>query len=122
MKFQNFLLISLISLFLVDGAMAVNGGGGGHKLGLAGGWRPIKDVNDPHVKEIGQYAISEHNKKAKSDLQFDHVVRGESQVVAGINYRLVIAAKDGSVSNNYEAVVWEKAWEGYRNLTSFKQV
>ncbi|KAJ4704048.1 Cysteine proteinase inhibitor [Melia azedarach] len=89
---------------------------------LLGGWTPIKDLNDPHVKEIGQFAVAEYNKQSKADLKFQSVVKGESQVVAGINYRLILTAIDGTATNKYEAVVWEKSWEHFRNLTSFKPV
>ncbi|WJX91405.1 hypothetical protein P8452_73188 [Trifolium repens] len=34
---------------------------------------------------------------------------GRAQVVAGTNYRLILSAAEGSTSNNYEAVVWERA-------------
>lgn len=89
---------------------------------LPGGWQPIKDVNDPHVQEIAKFSVSEHNKLANTRLAFSKVVKGETQVVAGINYRLVVKAKDGGTMATYEAVVWEKAWEGFRKLTSFKPV
>lgn len=121
MKTQSFLLLLplLVSFPLIDGTSAA---GHNRKPVLVGGWQPIKDVKDPNVQEIAQFAISEHNKTAMTDLKYEKVVRGETQVVAGTNYRLVIAAKDGGVSKNYQAVVYERIWEGYRNLTSFKQV
>ncbi|TYI23701.1 hypothetical protein ES332_A06G183000v1 [Gossypium tomentosum] len=72
------------------------------KDALDGGWTPIKDIKDPHVTEIA--------------------VKSETQVVSGINYKLVLKAKDGSAVNTYEAVVWEKAWLHFRNLTSFTLV
>ncbi|KAJ8770437.1 hypothetical protein K2173_017928 [Erythroxylum novogranatense] len=87
---------------------------------LVGGWKPIANVNDSHVQEIGKYAVSEYNKRSKADLKFKGVVKGESQVVSGIKYRLVVAVKDATATKNYEAVVWEKAWLNYRNLTSFE--
>ncbi|KAF5177758.1 Histidine-containing phosphotransfer protein [Thalictrum thalictroides] len=78
---------------------------------LVGGWKPIEDIKDPHVQELGKFAVSEHNKEAKTDLSFNEVVRGDTQVVSGLNYRLVVTAKDGSLKKNeYEAIVWEKAW------------
>ncbi|PIA38365.1 hypothetical protein AQUCO_02800213v1 [Aquilegia coerulea] len=89
---------------------------------LVGGWKPIEDIKDPHVQELGEFAVSEHNKEAKKNLKFDQVVRGDTQVVSGLKYRLVVTAKDGSVKNEYEAIVWEKAWLGFKNLTSFKQL
>ncbi|KAK6774886.1 hypothetical protein RDI58_025887 [Solanum bulbocastanum] len=63
--------------------------------GVAGGWTPLNDVNSPDVVAIGQFAVNEHNKEAGTKLQFQSITKGESQVVAGINYRLVINAKDG---------------------------
>ncbi|KAL0889378.1 hypothetical protein Bca101_013361 [Brassica carinata] len=77
---------------------------------LVGGWRPLKDVNDPHVVEIGEFSVTEYNKQSKSGLKFMSVVSGESQVVAGIKYRLIVAVNDGveiakaGASKNYEAI------------------
>lgn len=89
---------------------------------LVGGWQPIKDISDPHVQEIAEFAVSEHNKLANTTLALSKVVKGETQVVAGVNYRLVLETKDGEAMANYVAVVWEKAWEGFRQLTSFTPV
>ncbi|MQL98429.1 hypothetical protein Taro_031137 [Colocasia esculenta] len=87
---------------------------------LVGGYQKIKDVNDPHIKEIGLYAVTEHNRLSGQSLVFVGVVSGRQQVVAGMNYDLVIKARDGRRAPAlYEAVVYERAWENYRNLTSF---
>nr|DAD26644.1 TPA_asm: hypothetical protein HUJ06_028112 [Nelumbo nucifera] len=56
---------------------------------LLGDWQPIHDVNDPHVQEIWQFTIAKYNKDAKTNLQFQKVVRGETQVVAEFNYWLI---------------------------------
>ncbi|KAJ4815267.1 Cysteine proteinase inhibitor [Rhynchospora pubera] len=89
----------------------------------AGGWQPIENITDPHVQEIGNYAVSEHNRQSGDNLEFLRVTSGETQVVAGTNYRLVLEASDeeGNAAC-YQAVVWEKAWEGFRQLTSFNSV
>ncbi|CAA7027992.1 unnamed protein product [Microthlaspi erraticum] len=84
------------------------------------GYRPIKNIKDPHVTEIGEFAVSEYVKKTKSELKFVTVVSGEYQVVAGMNYKLVIKANHTGESNNYEAIIWEKPWLKFMNLTSFK--
>ncbi|XP_065022666.1 cysteine proteinase inhibitor 1-like [Musa acuminata AAA Group] len=93
-----------------------------HKLVIVGGWTPIKNISDPDVGEIAEFAVAEHNHEAGTNLTLCKVVKGETQVVAGINYKLVIEAKDGGVGvvSEYEAVVWEKTWEHFRRLTSFK--
>ncbi|XP_020244461.1 cysteine proteinase inhibitor 1-like [Asparagus officinalis] len=94
-------------------------------VGIPGGYIPIKNLSDPHLVEIGKFAVSEHNKEANTKLVFTKVIKGESQVVAGINYKLVIEAKDITRNNKvgrYEVIVWEKSWEKFMKLTSFKPV
>ncbi|KAK7245954.1 hypothetical protein RIF29_40808 [Crotalaria pallida] len=85
-----------------------------------GGWTPIKNINDAHVKEIADFAVAEHNKQSGEKLKLERVIKGESQVVSGKNYRLVLEANDGSASKKYAAVVYEKPWQHYKNLTSFE--
>lgn len=87
-----------------------------------GAYRPIEDIHNPHVVEIAEFAVSELNKQFQKKLVFQSVVRGEKQVVAGENYKLVITVKDESSSVNYECVVWEKVWLKFRKLTSFHEV
>ncbi|KAL2595746.1 hypothetical protein GLYMA_11G064200v4 [Glycine max] len=85
-----------------------------------GGWSPIKDVNDSHVAEIANYAVSEYDKRYGAKLTLVKVSKGETQVVAGTNYRLVLKVKNGSTTASYQATVLEKPWLHFRNLTSFK--
>lgn len=86
---------------------------------VVGGWRPIKDVSDPHIQELGRWAVLEYVKRANDGLAFVKVVRGEEQVVAGTNYRLVIEATNGAgKSAAYVAVVYE-ALSTARKLLSF---
>ncbi|MBA0786568.1 hypothetical protein Gotri_026545 [Gossypium trilobum] len=92
------------------------------KDALAGGWKPIKNIKNPHVIKIAKFAVDQYNKQSKVSLKLDEVVKGETQVVSGINYKLNLKAKDGSAVNTYEAVVWEKLWLHFRNLTSFTLV
>ncbi|CAL4931812.1 unnamed protein product [Urochloa decumbens] len=87
---------------------------------LAGGWGPIKDVSDPHIQELGGWAVSEHVKLANDGLRFGAVTRGEQQVVSGMNYKLVLDATgaDGTVAA-YGALVYEQSWTNTRELVSF---
>ncbi|CAL0334564.1 unnamed protein product [Lupinus luteus] len=113
MKSHRVILLSLLFLSLsAISATAINGG-----------WTPIKNINDHHVQEIAEFAVTEHNKQSGANLKLESVVKGESQVVSGTNYRLVLAASDGSAAaKNYKAVVYEKPWQKFRNLTSFELV
>ena len=87
---------------------------------LAGGWGPIKDVSDPHIQELGGWAVAEHARLANDGLRFGEVTGGEQQVVSGMNYKLVLDATDanGAVAA-YEAFVYERSWTNTRELKSF---
>ncbi|GJN08698.1 hypothetical protein PR202_ga26650 [Eleusine coracana subsp. coracana] len=91
--------------------------------GLVGGWQPIPDINDPHVQELGSWAVAEHTKVANERLQFVKVVSGEQQVVSGMNYRLVIDAANQLAGRDfrYDAAVYEQSWTNTRKLVSFTQ-
>ncbi|XP_073016721.1 cysteine proteinase inhibitor 1-like [Primulina eburnea] len=123
MELKSCSLLSAVLLFLVASfhyqVSAVS-----HSA-IVGGWQPIKDLNSPNVLEIAKFAVSVHNKKSNAKLQFVKVVKGESQVVEGMNYKLVITANDvaaGNVPSDYETVVWDKPWAHIRQLTSFVKV
>ncbi|KAE8664444.1 auxin-induced in root cultures protein 12-like [Hibiscus syriacus] len=80
----------------------------------------IKNVNDPHVIQIAKFAVSENKMRSKIKLELVAVVRGATKVVSGMNYRLLLKATDGTATNLYRAIVYEKAWEGYKKLAYFE--
>lgn len=87
---------------------------------LVGGWTPIKNITDPHVAEIAEFAVTEYDKQSGKNLKLVKVIKGETQVVSGTNYRLLLTVKNESVTKNYTAQVLEKSWIHFKNLTSFK--
>ncbi|KAL6616239.1 hypothetical protein ACP70R_038509 [Stipagrostis hirtigluma subsp. patula] len=91
---------------------------------LAGGVHdaPAGRENDLHIDELARYAVQEHNNKANALLQFQNVVKVRQQVVAGTMYYLTIEVKDGEEKKLYEAKVWEKPWENFKELQDFKPV
>ncbi|KAJ4849411.1 hypothetical protein Tsubulata_024498 [Turnera subulata] len=87
----------------------------------AGGWAPIKDVEDPHVREVAQYAVSEHGRLKHLQLKLDKVVEGETQKDTGITYRLVLTVEEkGTDTKDYTVVVVEE--NAKLHLKSFKKV
>ncbi|KAK9091925.1 hypothetical protein Syun_026836 [Stephania yunnanensis] len=86
----------------------------------AGGWVPI-DVHSPHSIELARFAVNEHNKEAHTHLKFERLVKGESQIVAGVNYRLTISATNGGLIQTYEALVYE-GLDHKKVLKSFKVI
>ncbi|XP_073061774.1 cysteine proteinase inhibitor 5-like [Primulina eburnea] len=89
------------------------------------GWQEISNMTDPKVVEIGKFAVKEHNKRVNALLSFVSIVKGETQIVNGINYRLIISATDAVAANaesNYRVVVWDKSWKKERRLISFEKI
>ncbi|KAK2378998.1 cysteine proteinase inhibitor [Trifolium repens] len=86
-------------------------------------WSPIKDINDPYVIGIATFAVNEYNNRTGAKLKFEKIIKGdESQEVVGKNYRLTLSANNGSTSNNYVAIVYDKPQDYTRKLTSFEPV
>ena len=76
--------------------------------------------NDLHVLDLARFAVSEHNKKANTLLEFEKVVKVKQQVVAGVMYYFTIEVKEGDAKKLYEAKVWEKQWMNFKELQEFK--
>ncbi|EPS59271.1 hypothetical protein M569_15537 [Genlisea aurea] len=108
-------------LFLFAVAAAVIGAEAEHPVG---GWEPIANVNDPKLRDIADFAVKEHNREAGGRLIFRDILKGEQQVVSGMNYRLLISAVEasGGLPGKYQAVVFEKVWQSTRTLVSFSKV
>ncbi|KAA0040710.1 cysteine proteinase inhibitor 5-like [Cucumis melo var. makuwa] len=84
-----------------------------------GGYVPCQESQSEHAKKLCQWAVAEHNKQGHH-LTFVSLLKCESQVVDGTNWRLVMKCKDeNNYEGNYEAVVWEKILEGFLQLISF---
>lgn len=100
--------------------LAGGGGAAAARGPLAGGWSPIRNVSEPHIQELGGWAVTEHVRVANDGLRFGEVTSGEQQVVSGMNYRLVLHATDadGDVAA-YGALVYEQSWTNTRELMSF---
>jgi hypothetical protein len=89
---------------------------------MPGGWEAIPNITDPHVQELGSWAVAEHTKATNERLTFVKVVSGKQQVVSGMNYRLIIETANGPTSNSmYDAVVYEQSSTKKRKLMSFTQ-
>ncbi|XP_024199823.1 cysteine proteinase inhibitor 1-like [Rosa chinensis] len=116
----------LLSLFLFGFLLAVGAVSFDASFGPVIGARLPFNINDPEVKEIAEFAVSEFNKQSGKTLVFQRVVSGLDQVVEGMSYYLVIAVRDESLPTspilNYECHVWDRPWLNFRKLESFHQV
>lgn len=96
--FMASLLLFVVSMSSITATRA--------QLDLLGGYKPIKDIADPYIQSIGEFAVNEHNKQAKTELKFQKVISGKFQIVAGTNYHLRLTALEGTVSRTYGTLVF----------------
>ena len=89
---------------------------------VLGGVEPVGNENDLHLVDLARFAVTEHNKKANSLLEFEKLVSVKQQVVAGTLYYFTIEVKEGDAKKLYEAKVWEKPWMDFKELQEFKPV
>ena len=91
------------------------------RLGLVGSYKPIKNINEPQIQSLGEFAVNEHNKQAKTQLHFQKVISGEMQIVAGTNYNLRLTALEGTSSRTYGTLVFTNL-NNKNNLINFFDV
>ncbi|CAN6356498.1 unnamed protein product [Urochloa humidicola] len=108
------------SLHVLAAAVAICLAAAPAAAALAGGWLPISEINDPHIQELGGWAVSEHNRKEHAALKFNRVVSGQYQIVAGVKYNLIIQASNPD--GKYSASLAAQNWTNTRILFSFNPV
>uniref|UniRef100_A0A0E0L479 Cysteine proteinase inhibitor n=1 Tax=Oryza punctata TaxID=4537 RepID=A0A0E0L479_ORYPU len=83
---------------------------------------PAGRENDLRTVELARFAVAEHNKKANAMLELERVVKVRQQVVGGFMHYLTVEVKEsgGGAKKLYEAKVWERAWENFKQLQDFK--
>ncbi|KAF0923392.1 hypothetical protein E2562_006296 [Oryza meyeriana var. granulata] len=91
---------------------------------LAGGVfdAPAGSENDLRTIELARFAVAEHNSKANAKVEFERLVKVRQQVVGGFMHYLTMEVKEGGVKKLYEAQVWERAWENFKQLQEFNPV
>ncbi|KAG0631549.1 hypothetical protein M758_1G261500 [Ceratodon purpureus] len=84
-----------------------------------------KDVgnfaNSVEIDELANFAVDQYKARLNSlaDISFSKVVSAKEQVVQGTMYYLTIEVVEGGEPKLYDAKVWVKPWEGYKQLESF---
>lgn len=112
MKFQSVTIFVVFFLFVFAFSNAR----------LSGRWNPISNIKDSYVTGVAQFALAENLKLTGEKLSLVEVIKGERKVVQGILYRLLLAAKDGSVVKKYEVEVLDRPFSHIRRLTSFRSL
>ncbi|PWA74517.1 cystatin [Artemisia annua] len=115
--YKSFIVIILsLSFYFLGICYAENG------QKTVGNWLEIASPEDPAVIQVGQFSVDEHNKDTNSTLKFERVVKGQAQIVGGINWRLTIEIKDDKLIKNCEVLVFEQPWKKVKKLIDFKNI
>ena len=85
--------------------------------GLPGGYAPAKLTED--VKTAADFAVREEAKREAVELKLVSISKGEKQIVAGINYRLVLMVERSGSTRVAKVVVFRDLKSRYR-LTSWE--
>ncbi|OIT37673.1 PREDICTED: uncharacterized protein LOC109240440 [Nicotiana attenuata] len=125
-KFNSFLFVTL-SIVVVASTFSYVSARTSNTLvpsPSADDWQSIKDLNDPKVIDIANFAIKAYNDKIEgSDLKLKKVLKGKFQVAAtGITYQLFIAATDEDFADEDIAVVFKNSKDNVRKLISFESL
>ena len=83
---------------------------------MPGGWSTVP-VSRQEIVSVAAFAVSAEQKTlsasqngAPAKLELVHIRGATQQVVAGMNYRLLLKVRLNGEEKNAEAVVWWQAW------------
>ncbi|KAG0580485.1 hypothetical protein KC19_4G176700 [Ceratodon purpureus] len=87
-----------------------------------GGLRDVSNfANSVEIDELANFAVDQYKARQNqiADISFSKVVSAKEQVVQGTMYYLTVEVLVDGVAKQYDAKVWVKPWEGYKELESF---
>ena len=88
-----------------------------------GGYKQI-DTDDERAVAAAEFAVEEQGRKMETTYKLVSVAKAESQVVAGVNYRLCLKVgyqKDDEDVEEFVRVIVYRNLQGEHSLTSWKQ-
>jgi cystatin-C len=112
-KKLGFLLLTVAITLLLGSITGVHA----QQTPMAGGYQSAS-VTDPDVMAAARYAVKKQ--KRKRSVRLVSIERAETQVVAGMNYRLCLKVKIKGKTRTVTTVVYKNLQQRY-SLTSWKQ-
>ncbi len=114
------LAISVVLIFVVGSLMVTNSAAVEHEKFLSGGFSEA-NVDDDKVIEMAAFATTALSSSQNAgQLTLSKIVKAETQVVAGTNYKMTLNLLSNSDSNPLvcEVVVFSQPWTKTLELTS----
>lgn len=85
---------------------------------VVGGYGKI-GVLDKEVVEAATFAVKVQAKKEGAQIELVKIVQAKRQVVAGMNYQLLLEVKSQGVTSKVHAILWKKL-DGSHDLTEWQ--
>lgn len=85
---------------------------------VVGGYAKI-GVLDKDVVEAATFAVKDQAKKEGAQIELVKIVQAKRQVVAGMNYQLLLEVKSQGVTSKVHAILWKKL-DGSHDLTEWQ--
>ena len=91
---------------------------------LVGGGYAEADINQADIKDAAIFAIDSKNSQLppNDNNQLLSIVSAQTQVVAGINYRLILSLSQHGQPARYEIIVFNQSWTQTKQITSFRDI
>jgi acyl-CoA hydrolase len=113
-------IVALSSLCLIGSLVA-----GTEAMGtMTGGLQDVSNfANSVEIDDLANFAVDQYKSRQNSlsvaGMTFSKVVAAKEQVVQGTMYYLTVEVIEDGKPKLYDAKVWVKPWEGYKELESF---
>lgn len=85
---------------------------------IVGNYRNAVDDDRARVNATANFAVTTEAARCGRDLSLVRIVSAQTQIVAGINYRMILNVRDGGKRRDALVVVWRKL-NGECRLTSW---
>ncbi|XP_048259519.1 uncharacterized protein LOC124131860 isoform X1 [Haliotis rufescens] len=96
----------------------IYGHGSYGNLKLVGGWENA-DISKDDVQNMAEFALDTVNAKENSQRQMVTIESATTQVVSGINYKIVLRVTNGGTDELCHMTVYDQSWTRTRTLTDY---
>lgn len=84
--------------------------------GLVGAYRD-QTTSNPEVVGAAQFAVTTQSGVAGTEIALVRIASAETQVVAGVNYRMLLSVRINGKEESAQAIVWQKLNGEYQLIT-----
>nr|XP_004507618.1 uncharacterized protein LOC101505163 [Cicer arietinum] len=85
-----------------------------------GKFLPVHDINDPHLADLANFAVHEHDRINGVNIKFDKIIQAQYDFSNTLHqFHLIFSVTDDSVYNKYEALMLEDQVDLSRKVAFF---